>query len=221
MGFPQAFLFDMDGTLLNSEPYWLNAEIRLFESLGKTWLPEHSDQLAGNSLTASIEIMRQASGVELDTEATVDYLVNSVHSQVVEGGAPWLPGALESLQLAKSLGIKTALVTSSYRKFTQAVVDAAPAGIFDAVVCGDEVRYAKPHPFPYLHAAELLNVPIEACMAFEDSVSGAHAALESGALTCIVPGINPPAFDERAVYIPDLTVVTQPWVEQTWAAKRG
>lgn len=221
MGFPQALLFDMDGTLINSEPYWISAEIRLFESLGQVWLPEHSEQLAGNSLTTSIEIMRQASGVDLNTDSAVDYLVNSVHSQVIEGGAPWLPGALETLLLAKQLGIKTALVTSSYRKFTQAVVEAAPIGIFDAVVCGDEVPYNKPHPYPYQYAAELLGVAVTDCMAFEDSVSGARAALDSGALTCIVPGVNPPAYDKRAIYLPDLTVVTADWLKQTWEQYRG
>ncbi|MCS4484285.1 HAD family phosphatase [Gleimia sp. 6138-11-ORH1] len=216
MQLPKAMLFDMDGTLIDSELYWQTAEVRLFASLGQRWLPEHSDQLAGNSLTDSIEIMRRATGVELDTEQTVSYLVDSVHSQVVEGGVPWLPGALETLTLAKELGIKTALVTSSYRKFTQAVIDRSPADIFDISICGDEVEFAKPDPFPYLEAARLLGVDPLECMAFEDSVSGTQAALASGALTVVTPGVNPPPFDARAIYLSDLTVINHDWLQNSW-----
>lgn len=217
MTLPKAMLFDMDGTLIDSEHYWQTAEVRLFASLGEEWLPEYSDQLAGNSLTDSIEIMRRATGVDLDADQTVRYLIDSVHDQVIEGGVPWLPGALETLLLAKTLGIKTALVTSSYRKFTQAVIDRAPAGIFDVTVCGDEVKYAKPHPYPYLQAAKLLGVDPVACMAFEDSVSGTRAALESGALTVVTPGVNPPAFDHRVIYLSDLTVVNHSWLKDSWS----
>ncbi|EEH64071.1 HAD hydrolase, family IA, variant 3 [Gleimia coleocanis DSM 15436] len=210
----------MDGTLIDSEIYWQTAETRLFESLGEVWKPEISDQLAGRSLVDAIGIMSAATGVDLDPASAIEFLINSVHQQVSEGGAPWLPGALETLQLAKTLGVKTALVTSSYRQFTQSVVDQAFPGAFDAVVCGDEVKYAKPHPEPFLKAAELLNVEITECMAFEDSPSGSRAAIASGALTCIVPGVNPVPSGLDALYIEGLKVITAEWLENTWSNHR-
>lgn len=220
MTLPQALLFDMDGTLIDSEVFWQTAETRLFESLGQVWRPEISEQLAGRSLVDAVGIMSAATGVELNPGYAIEFMINSVHQQVSEDGANWLPGALETLQLAKTLGIKTALVTSSYRKFTAAVVAQAFPQAFGTVVCGDEVTHPKPHAEPFLKAADLLSVDIKNCFAFEDSPAGAQAAISSGALTCIVPGVNPAPTNLNAVYISGLEVVSKDWLVETWLSHR-
>jgi len=93
---------------------------------------------------------------------------------------PWRPGALELLLELKQAGIKTALVTMSMRRMALAVAESIPFPAFDVVIAGDDVRYGKPHPEPYLTAAAKLGVAPIDCIAFEDSVTGLNSAAAAG-----------------------------------------
>ncbi|MDT3767582.1 HAD family phosphatase [Gleimia hominis] len=212
MVLPQALLFDMDGTIVDTEPYWQEAEKTLFDQLGAEWDPTAGAQMAGMSLAESVVLMRRVSGLDLDEAKTIEWLITQVTNLVTHHGAPWLPGALEVLQLAKELDIPTALVTSSYRAFADAVVAQAPPDAFDAVVAGDEVHRAKPHPEAYQRAAQKLGTQPQQAFAFEDSPAGALAALRSGAKTFVVPGVHPAQADERAIRINSLEVVDEAWL---------
>jgi beta-phosphoglucomutase-like phosphatase (HAD superfamily) len=99
-----------------------------------------------------------------------------------------------------------ALVTSSYRVLSEPF--AASAGCFDVVVSGDTVTRAKPDPEPYLQAAAALGVPIERCVAVEDSRAGITSALASGARTIGVEVFQPVAPQPGLVVVPDLLGVT-------------
>lgn len=217
MTLPAAILFDMDGTFVDTEKYWQAAEIKLFQSMGIHWEAGMGDELAGRSLVESIGIMSAKSGVDLDVERTVTTLIDTVHDMVVSKGAPWLPGSLELVKLCRKLGIATALVTSSYRKFAQAVVDRAPTGTFDVVVAGDEVAHPKPHPEPYLTAAQKLGVLPSQCIVFEDSPSGVRSGLAAGALTYALPGLNPVPPSLGYSRVETLSHVDEPWLRHAWA----
>jgi HAD superfamily hydrolase (TIGR01509 family) len=80
----------------------------------------------------------------------------------------------------KQEGIKTALVTMSMRRMALAVVESIPFHAFDVVVAGDDVVNGKPHPEPYLKAADLLGVEARNCIAFEDSITGLTSAVAAG-----------------------------------------
>lgn len=183
---PAAVLWDMDGTLLDTEPYWIEQEHRLVESYGGVWSDEHAHKLVGNDLLVSAAYIREHSPVDLEPEALVDALQSGVIERLREQ-VPWRPGAVELLAELRSLGVPCALVTMSWRAMVDVVVAGLPDDSFDAVLSGDEVERGKPHPEPYLAAARDLGVDVRDCVAIEDSVTGVASALASGARTIAVP----------------------------------
>jgi HAD superfamily hydrolase (TIGR01509 family) len=110
-----------------------------------------------------------------------------VHALFGGGGLIWRPGAQALLAGVRAAGVPTALVTSTRRILVEVALDTLGRDMFDVVVCGDEVTATKPDPAPYLRAAELLGVPIEACVAIEDSPTGVASAVASGAGVLAVP----------------------------------
>ena len=184
---PDAVLWDMDGTLVDTEPYWMAAETAVVSRHGDTWTQEQGLQLVGNDLITSARIIQEQTGIGGAPEDLVEEILAGVVARVRENGAPWRPGALELLGELGSAGVPCALVTMSYESFASAVVEAAPAGTFQAIVTGDQVSRGKPHPEAYLTAAERLGVDVTRCVAIEDSTVGVTAALASGARTIAVP----------------------------------
>jgi len=187
--FPAAVLWDMDGTLVDTEPYWIAAENELVEAHGGLWSHEDALGLVGNALPESAEILR-AHGVDLPVEAILDFLVARV-AEAVAVRVPWQPGALALLSELAAAGVPCALVTMSYRSLTTALVAAAPAGVFGAVVAGDDVTFGKPHPESYLLAAAQLGVDVRRCVAIEDSPPGIASALAAGARTIGIEVVVP------------------------------
>lgn len=184
---PDAVLWDMDGTLVDTEPYWMAAETAVVARHGGTWTQEQGLQLVGNDLITAARIIQEQTGIGGDPADLVEEILAGVVAQVQENGAPWRPGALELLAELRSVGVPCALVTMSYESFAGAVVASAPAGSFQEVVTGDQVTRGKPHPEAYLTAAERLGVAPTRCIAIEDSTVGVTAALASGARTIAVP----------------------------------
>ncbi|PFG33320.1 HAD family hydrolase [Sanguibacter antarcticus] len=180
LALPRAVLWDLDGTLIDSEPYWMAAEYELVRSRGGSWTHDDALSLVGNPLGSSALIL-QAHGVDLSVEEIITFLITRVAAQVA-GAVPWQPGAAEALAWLRANDVPCALVTMSYRSLADSFVARAPAGTFAAVVAGDEVTHGKPHPEPYLRAAELLGVPIEECLVVEDSPAGVGSALACGAV---------------------------------------
>ncbi|WP_336708451.1 HAD family hydrolase [Oerskovia sp. USHLN155] len=186
---PQAVLWDMDGTLVDTEPYWIAAEHELVEAHGGTWSHEQAMQMVGNALPESARVL-QAAGVDLSSEQIIDFLISRVIEQVrVE--VPWQPGALALLAELSEHGVPCALVTMSYRALAEPVVELAPPGSFVTLVCGDDVTHGKPHPEPYLLAAERLGVDVTRCVAIEDSPTGIASARAAGAATLGVEAVVP------------------------------
>ncbi|MEV8254092.1 HAD family phosphatase [Rhodoglobus sp. NPDC076762] len=183
---PAAVLWDMDGTLIDSEPYWISAEIRVVESFGGEWTHEDAMSCVGNGLLESARVM-QTKGVTLDAPVIVDQLTDSVMTQLKESGIPWRPGARELLTELREAGVPTALVTMSIGRMARHIVDNLGFHGFDAVVSGDDVEHAKPHPQPYFMGAAALGVDISDCVAIEDSPPGASSAYASGATVIGVP----------------------------------
>ena len=181
-------LWDMDGTIVDTEPYWINAETRLMADFGMPWTEEDGLQLVGNALTVSAQVFIDR-GVPLEPLEIIGRLTDDVIAQVRER-VPYRPGARELLAQLREAEIPCAVVTMSFRALADAVV-AAP------VVTGDEVEHGKPHPEPYATGAKALGVPAGECIAIEDSRTGAISASSAGAHTLVVPcHVDIPA-DER------------------------
>lgn len=184
----------MDGTIVDTEPYWIAAEHGLVEAHGGTWSHDQAMQLVGQSLTFSAGLLQQA-GVELEIREIIDTLTAQVISSVQQE-VPWRPGARELLEELHLAGVRCALVTMSEGPLAREVVANLPRPYFDVVVTGDTVSQGKPHPEAYLTAVELLqendpDLGIHHCVALEDSVPGVAAAVASGVATVAVPHIVP------------------------------
>ena len=188
--YPDAVLWDMDGTLVDTEPYWMEAENALVAEHGGSWTHEQALQLVGNPLIVSAEVLQSQAGVDLPAEEIVDRLLAQVVARVREH-VPWQPGARELLAELAGLGVPNALVTMSWTSLARVVVEALPAGTFAAVVTGDQVAQGKPHPEPYLTAADRLGVDPRRCVAIEDSVTGLRSAEAAGAASLGVPHMVP------------------------------
>jgi beta-phosphoglucomutase-like phosphatase (HAD superfamily) len=182
-----AVLWDMDGTLVDTEPYWIECEQRLVEEYGGTWSDEQAAALIGSDLLDSAATLRRA-GVDMEPVALVNRLMDGV-IEGVQRELPWRPGARELLAACRDASVPCVLVTMSWRRFADAVLLSAPAGSFVATITGDEVTKGKPHPEPYLAAARVLGVDPRCCVAIEDSRTGVASALAAGCATLGVPHV--------------------------------
>jgi len=185
---PAAVLWDQDGTLIDSEPYWIASEFALVEQHGGQWSHEQALGLVGNSLPKSAAALHDA-GVQLSEQEILEFLLNYVIA-AIRKQMPWRPGAHELLLELRAAGIPTALVTASYGSLAQVVAEQT-GGLIDVVVAGDDVARGKPDPECYLRAASLLGAQPADCVAIEDSPNGLTAALAAGCVTVGVPCMVP------------------------------
>ena len=197
-----AVLWDMDGTLVDTEPYWMAAETELMAVHGLEWTHEQAMLMVGNELTTSADIMRSF-GLPLATDKVVQTLLSGVIERVRER-IPFRPGAQELIASLADAHVPMALVTMSYRPLAQAVVDGLPEGTFRTLITGDEVNKGKPDPEPYLTGASALDVAPSACIALEDSVPGMASAIAAGTLTVGIPNHVPLEEQPGAVLVQTL-----------------
>lgn len=187
----EAVLFDMDGTLCETEPAWMRAEQDMAVQYGATWTREDGLALVGNNLIDSGTYIKQRMDLPQSAEVVVEELVDRVVAVIEECGVQWRPGAVELLVACNDASIPTGLVTMSYDRFAEAVVKALPAGRLDAVVTGESVERGKPEPDAYLMAADLLGVNPASAVAIEDSPTGAASAEAAGCVVVVVPNHVP------------------------------
>ncbi|MBD8727891.1 HAD family phosphatase [Frigoribacterium sp. CFBP 13707] len=193
----------MDGTLVDTEPYWFESQVALVGSFGGTWTKADGDTLIGSGLWHSSRVLQQH-GVDMSEDDIIDHLTTAVLERCAVH-IPWRPGAKELLAELRAAGVPTALVTMSIRRMALFMVDAIEFDAFDAVVAGDDVEHAKPHPEAYLRGAELLGVDVADCVAVEDSVPGLASAVAAGAVALGVEHHAPLADD--AGYVRRTTLV--------------
>ncbi len=187
----------MDGTLVDTEPYWMECEFALAARYGGRWSHEDALAVVGGDLIDSATYMAEHMGIDRTPQEIVEELLDGVVA-LVEQEVPWRPGARELLVSLREQQVPCALVTMSWRRFVDPVVRALPEGSFDAIVCGDEVSRGKPHPEPYLRAAELLGLTPAQTVAIEDSPTGVASAEAAGCRLLVVPShVHVPAGDGR------------------------
>ncbi len=207
MGEYAAVLWDMDGTIVDTEPYWIDAEYALAERHGGTWDSQHALNLVGSDLLDSGRYIREHMGIDVEPAQIVEELLDGVVARV-EQEVPWCLGAVDLLAALGQEGVPCALVTMSYRRFVAPVLDALPPDTFRAVVTGDAVSRGKPHPEPYLTAARLLGVDPGDCLAIEDSNTGARSAEAAGCTVLVVQNHVPVLPGERRVFRDSLVGTT-------------
>ena len=203
-------LFDLDGTLVDSERLWLDAIRDRLERIDGPVSPARVAEFEGLS---TVDAARALIAIaELPTHETV--VATELEDRTMAafaGRLPWVKGAEQALASLRRAGIPLALVTSSTRRWVAAVAEDVCLGTFDVVVTADDVRHTKPNAEPYLRATRLLGVDPRDCLVFEDSAVGVEAAVAAG---CRVVHVRSGHHDApRTTHsIPDLRCVTPRWV---------
>jgi HAD superfamily hydrolase (TIGR01509 family) len=181
-----AILFDMDGTLIDSEPLWLEAEIEIMEELGCNWDQQDQINCLGGPIDKTENYMQDRSN-NIKPFGYFTKKLDDVMEQKLSTKLDLIPNALEIINECKRSELKIALVTASSGRLMRAVLKRFPVGIFDTVVSYDDVERSKPDPEPYLLAAKTLGVDITNCVVLEDSLTGVQSGLSAGAQVIGIP----------------------------------
>lgn len=200
----EAVLWDMDGTLLDSEKLWDIPLYEFAEKLGGTLSLATRQAMVGSSVPRTMAMLFAEVGIDqpsADDVADGAAWIMRRTEEVFRAGLPWRPGAREALRAVRDSGLPMALVTSTERSLTEVALDTIGRDLFDVTVCGDEVDGRnKPLPEPYLKAARLLGVDPTRCVAIEDSPTGVASAVAAGCTVLVVPCDVPVEQGERRVF---------------------
>lgn len=183
---PAAVLFDMDGTLIDSEPIWFDTEMSILADYGYLLGREHWVNVLGKPNEVAVQYLLDVSGIPL----TAGQLNRRIEDAMVErlgAGVELIDGAKELFTELDAAGIPAALVTASSRRIVEASLSSIGADHFRFTVSGDDVVQGKPHPEPYLTAARLFGVDPARCAAIEDSPNGSRSAATAGCRVLVVP----------------------------------
>ena len=177
----------MDGTLVETETRWWQAEIDVMQKHGSTWDVVDQNLAIGGPLSAVVDYMANKSKAE--AESIYQELVDSMYKSFTEVAPELQPGWSDILNQAKKSDLQIALVTASNRLLAEALLKSSNLEKhFDVVVASDDLPRTKPHPDPYLHAAKLLGVEVLDCLVFEDSNTGVTSSLAAKMPTIALPG---------------------------------
>jgi beta-phosphoglucomutase len=210
----KAFIFDLDGVIVDTAKYHFLAWQKLAQELGIEFTPEHNEELKGVSRVRSLDIILALGNIEASQEDKnkwltqknedyLSYLVDMDESEI-------LPGVLPVLEFIKEK--KQLIALGSASKNARPILE--KTGIlpfFDAIVDGNDVSNAKPDPEVFLRAAQLLNVSNENAIVFEDSVAGIQAANTANMISV---GIGDAAILHEAKYnFKDFTFMDLAFIE--------
>lgn len=184
----KAVIFDMDGTLINSQPIWYQVSTDFFQKNGFPVTMDDMIKLTGSPVAKLVDYVLQTHGqkdkerAQLVTEL-MDYAVSEILA-----AKPLMPNVKEVLAQLKQQGIKMAVASASPRNMLQGIVDSCGiAEYFDYLASAEELDYNKPHPAVYLHAAQQLSINPTECFAVEDSVLGMISGKAATMKTVVIP----------------------------------
>ena len=220
----RAVLFDMDGTLVQTEEYWGEAMFELAELLGGRMSEAARARTIGASMRVSMNILHADIGLrrsEEQLQADARWVEDRT-AELMAAGISWRPGAAELLREVRASGLATALVTTTPRRLAGIVLAVIRADLgedpFDVTVCGDEVPARKPDPAPYRQAMQALAVDPGECVVIEDSQAGVTAGLAAGAAVLGVPALQPVAEAPGLTLLDSLAGVDVAFLEDLVAA---
>ncbi|WP_328772773.1 HAD family hydrolase [Streptomyces sp. NBC_00286] len=202
----QAVLLDMDGTLVDTEGFWWDAEVEVFARLGHKLDDSWRHVVVGGPMTRSAGFLIEATGADI-TLAELTVLLNDGFEDRIARALPLMPGAARLLAELAAHEIPTALVSASHRRIIDRVLTSLGPGNFGLTVAGDEVERTKPHPDPYLLAAVGLGADPARCVVIEDTATGIASAEAAGCHVVAVPSVAPITPAARRTVVPSLEEV--------------
>ena len=198
----EAVIYDMDGLLIDSEPFWRQAEIKVFNSVGLNLTEADCMETTGYRFDEVVghwwhKHPWQGKTKEQIHDEVIDEMENAIthHAQAMKG-------VFASLEFFKSKGLRTALASSSAMRLIKATVKKLEIeNYFELLVSAEHERYGKPHPAVFLRTAETLNVRPEKCLVLEDSFFGLLAAKSAKMKCMVIP--DPSSLDDKRFAIAD------------------
>jgi HAD superfamily hydrolase (TIGR01509 family) len=192
-GFPAGVIFDMDGLLLDSERLARDAFVAACDEHG--WEVDlavyHS--CIGSTSEATRSILCEHFGENFPYETVDASWSRHYHARLAKAPVPVKPGARLLLELLAAADVPRALATSTRREVAERKLrDTELLSLLPFQVCGGETTRGKPHPDPYLAAAEKLGVEPQCCLALEDSANGVRSAHAAGCMVIQIPDLVPP-----------------------------
>ncbi|MCX4646546.1 MULTISPECIES: HAD family phosphatase [unclassified Streptomyces] len=207
----QAVLLDMDGTLVDTEGFWWDAEVAVFGSLGHALDEAWRHVVVGGPMTRSAGFLIEATGADI-TLPELTVLLNDGFEERISSVLPLMPGAARLLAELAAHEVPTALVSASHRRIIDRVLTSLGPEHFSLTVAGDEVERTKPYPDPYLLAAAGLGADPARCAVIEDTATGVAAAEAAGCHVVAVPSVAPIAPAYRRTVVPSLEHVNLPFL---------
>ncbi|MEU1289994.1 HAD family phosphatase [Kitasatospora sp. NPDC005856] len=190
-GLPAAVLFDMDGTLVDTEQLWWQTAAELAEELHRPLTDEDAPEVLGQAVEHTAAHLHKVSGTTLDEAALAARLGDSFAAKVAAETVP-RPGALALLASLRDARVPTALVSASPRRVVDLVLSAIGRNWFAVTLAAEDTERTKPAPDPYLAAAERLGLDPAVCLAVEDTPTGVASATAAGCAVLAVPSTAVP-----------------------------
>lgn len=212
-----AIIFDMDGLLINSEPIWFEAESGVLADIGVTLTQDMA--LASRGMRID-EVVTRWRTMRPWTEPSTDDIIQRIlvrMKRLIPEKGTLQPGARHALDLAKQMGVKRALASSSPFGLIETVLQTFDINSFDVVHSAEGEQKGKPDPGVYNTTIKRLGISPECCLAFEDSVNGAKAAKAAGMACIVVPAqeeSDNPGFDVADKTLDSLADVTKELIEE-------
>lgn len=222
---PAAVLWDYDGTLIDTERVWIQAEIDILAGHGARWTVEQGAVYCGTSwevtCTGLIAAARdQGHDLGMSARELARQMAGRVAASIRSRDLPWLPGARELLEALAARGTPMAIVSASPVDVLQAGISRMPEGAFGAVVTGHDVSRGKPDPEGYLMAAAQLGVPASRCVVVEDSASGTQAGRNAGAVVIAVPDMAKLADTAQMIVLDSLAGISPGDLDELYRSAR-
>lgn len=199
-----AVIFDLDGVLADSEPWWNQIDARLLAEHGVSYRGEYHRNVLGVSYRLAVEFYKNAFHISASVEELMrrrgeiatDFFANRVGL---------FPSAMTTLQQLREMKLYLAVATSSVSASARPFLDRTGIrGFFNVAVTGDEVQRGKPHPDIYLQTAKKLEIAPEACLVIEDALGGVAAAKSASMRVAAIPDmrfVNRREYEKEADYV--------------------
>ena len=200
----RAVIFDLDGVLADSEPWWNKIDKKLLAEYGVTYHGEYHQDVLGVSYRLAVEFYKKALNLSVSTDELMLRRAE-IATDLFANRVGLFPSAKEVLQELRRMNLHLAIATSSVSLSARPFLDRHQlTAFFEVIVTGDEIERGKPHPDIYLRAAEKLGVTADCCLVIEDALSGIAAAKAAKMRVAAIPDtrlVDPHDYEKEADYL--------------------
>jgi sugar-phosphatase len=203
----EAFIFDMDGLLVDSEPFWRQAEVKLFNELGASLTEKMCFETKGIRLDEVVSYWHERFpwDVKIKSLKQLEHdIIDEMVHLITTKGHP-MAGVIQTLEAVKSTGKKVALASSSSSRLINAVLDSLDIrAYFEVIQSAEKEEFGKPHPGVFITTARKLGVAPDKCVVFEDSLMGVVAGLAAKMKVIAIP--EPQDLENKRFHVADITL---------------